>query len=286
MSPGGPSRDSGGASPAPSSPPYSGCAQGAWRQWRSATSTGVPMSTVPSGPAGPATRRTPGLPSTLTGRARCLAAAAVAAVAAVAVAGLVDGVGERGDLTSYDPTVTADAVRVRTPVLTVLAEVVTMVGSEVAVGILTAAVVLWVAVRRRDRLRALHFGATMAVSAAVTLGVKHLVARGRPPAAVVLGPIDTGYSFPSGHTLFSTVFFGLVAFLVADRLAGRRGARTIAFVGWALASVAVAALGLLRHRGHERGAENPHVGAALPRLGGGRGAELQPVAERVEGVDD
>lgn len=274
------------------------------------------MSTVPSGPAGPATRRTPALPSALTVRARGLAAAAVAALAAVAVAGLVDGVGERGDLSAYDPTVTADAVRVRTPVLTVLAEVVTMVGSEVAVGILTAAVVLWVAVRRRDRLRALHFGATMAVSAAVTLGVKHLVARGRPPAAVVLGPVDTGYSFPSGHTLFSTVFFGLVALLVADRLAGRRGARTIAFVGWALASLAVgasriylgyhwftdvvagwvlgvlvlavafAALGLLRHRGPERRAVDPHAGAALPRLGGGRAADRQPVAERVEGVDD
>jgi undecaprenyl-diphosphatase len=228
----------------------------------------------------------------------------------------VDGVGERGDLSAYDPTVTADAVHLRTPVLTILAEVVTMVGSEAAVGLLTAGVVVWLAVRRRDRLRALHFGATMAVSAAVTLGVKHLVGRGRPPASVVLGPVDNGYSFPSGHTLFSTVFFGLVALLVADRLAGRRGGRALAVVGWVVASVtvgasriylgyhwftdvaagwvlgvlvlalAVAALGLLHHRGAARRSAAPRAEAGVPSLGRDRGAGLEPVAGGVEGVDD
>jgi len=274
------------------------------------------MSTVPSGPAGPAGRRTPTALVSPAVRVRSLAAVAVAAVAAVAVAGLVDGVGEHGDLSAYDPTVTADAVRLRTPVLTVLAEVVTMVGSEVAIGLLTLVVVAWLALRHRERVRALHFGVTMAVSAAVTLGVKHLVARGRPPAAVVLGPVDTGYSFPSGHTLFSTVFFGLVAFLVADRLAGRRGGRAIAVAGWVVASLTVgasrvylgyhwftdvaagwvlgvlvlalafAALVLLHHRGLARTPMAPHAGAALPRLEDSRAADLQPVADGVEGVDD
>ena len=260
------------------------------------------MSTVSHVPAQPAPRRTP----SASPRLALLAAGGVAAAAAVATAGLVDGVGEHGDLSAYDPTVTADAVRLRTPVLTVLAEVVTMVGSEVAVGLLTAAVVAWLVLRRRDRLRALHFGVTMAVSAALTLGVKHLVARGRPPAAVVLGPVDTGYSFPSGHTLFSTVFFGLVALLVADRLAGRRGGRGLAVLGWVLASLvvgasrvylgyhwftdvaagwvlgvlvlalAVAGLAVLRHRG----------GVALPTLAGGRGRQRSAAADDVEGVAD
>jgi undecaprenyl-diphosphatase len=239
----------------------------------------------------------------------------VAAAAATAVVGLVDGVGEHGDLSAVDPAVTADAVRVRTPVLTILAEVVTMVGSEVAVGLLTTLVVAWLVVRRRDRLRALHFGVTMAASAAVTLGVKHLVARGRPPAAVVLGPVDTGYSFPSGHTLFSTVFFGLVALLLADRLAGRRGGRSLAAVGWVVASLAVGAsriylgyhwftdvaagwvLGVLvlaiafvalalLQRSRAGASTASRAGTGLPRLGRARGADPEPVSGGVEGVDD
>jgi undecaprenyl-diphosphatase len=78
----------------------------------------------------------------------------------------------------------------------------------------------------------------MAVGAGATLVVKHLVARTRPPASVMLGPVDTGFSFPSGHTTYSTVFFGLVAALLLARLHGTAPRVGIA-LAWVLASGAV-----------------------------------------------
>ena len=64
--------------------------------------------------------------------AEFVACAVAAASAALATVGLADGAGERGDLSAHDPAVTEAVVSHRTPVLTVLAKVVTAVGSEIS----------------------------------------------------------------------------------------------------------------------------------------------------------
>jgi undecaprenyl-diphosphatase len=147
----------------------------------------------------------------------------LAAVGAVGVAAsvfalfLVDGVREHGDLTSHDASVTASVVADRTGVMTVVANAFTFVGSEVSVGVLTAALLGWMVIRHRAWRAAWIVGGSMGLAGLVTMALKHLVLRARPPAVDVLGAIDTGYSFPSGHTLYSTVFCGLVAGLLVVR---------------------------------------------------------------------
>ncbi|MCW2840210.1 MAG: phosphatidic acid phosphatase, partial [Aeromicrobium sp.] len=64
--------------------------------------------------------------------------------------------------------------------------------------------------------------AAMAVSAGLTVAVKTTFGRARPGATDRLGPFDSTYSFPSGHTLNSAVFLGLVCLLLVPLLSKRR----------------------------------------------------------------
>jgi undecaprenyl-diphosphatase len=78
----------------------------------------------------------------------------------------------------------------------------------------------------------------MAASAVIIKGVKHLMGRPRPPLVDVLGPLDRSYAFPSGHTLYSTVFFGLVAGLLLARTENHLK-RALIVLGWLVASAVV-----------------------------------------------
>jgi undecaprenyl-diphosphatase len=171
---------------------------------------------------------------------RVVACAVTAVAAGLAVVALADGAGEHGDLSANDPAVTEAVVSHRTPVLTVLAQALTAIGSEVSIGLLTLVVVTWLVLRRRDVAAAAFVGGAMVVGSALTLGLKHVVGRARPPASTMLGAFDSGYSFPSGHTAFSTVFFGLVAGLLL-RGATSAARRWLVGSGWVVVSAAIGA---------------------------------------------
>jgi membrane-associated phospholipid phosphatase len=119
----------------------------------------------------------------------------------------------------------------RTESLTSLAHAWTWLGNEATVAVLSAVVLLILVVRRRVH-EAVVFAVGMGGSAALTVIVKHLVARARPGAVDVLGPVDHSYSFPSGHTLNSAVFLGLLVWLLWPAL--RSGAAQAAAVGFAV----------------------------------------------------
>lgn len=77
---------------------------------------------------------------------------------------------------------------------------------------LTAAIVLWLLLRR-ERTLALWVVATAAIGTALQQGVKALLDRPRPHWA---NPVDTAHyaAFPSGHALTATVTFGLLLWLL------------------------------------------------------------------------
>ena len=181
-------------------------------------------------------RRQPVPPNAVLGRV--VAYAVACASAAFGTVALADGVGERGDLAAGDPSVTAAVVAHRTTALSALARTASAVGSEVSIGLLALALVTWLVLRRRDLATAVVVGGAMVVAAALTLLVKHAVGRARPPAAVMMGAFDSGHSFPSGHTVFSTVFFGLVAGLLLRRTA-RAAHRWLVVAAWAVLSIAI-----------------------------------------------
>ena len=167
-----------------------------------------------------------------------LAAAALTAAAATAgVLALADAGRERNGVARLDPHVASDILDIRSGPLTQLAHALTLVGSEPVVG--TLAVLLFIVLlERRGQVFAIIAAAAMTVSVGLTVGVKILVDRPRPDAVDRLGPVDHSYSFPSGHTLNSTVFLGLAVILLLP-LIHRRGWRVAGIAGAGLLSLGI-----------------------------------------------
>lgn len=151
-----------------------------------------------------------------------LAGAVVAVAGTLGVIALADSATEADGLAAFDPELTTDVLGVRTAPLTALARALTFVADVpvLSVLILLVAVLLW---RRTRTWRAPGLLLiAMTGSAALTYGLKLIVERHRPGILYVLGPVDTSYGFPSGHTLNSAVFFGVLAMLVCAGLSSRR----------------------------------------------------------------
>lgn len=129
---------------------------------------------------------------------------------------LADGAVESADLSGYDPGITADFIAARSEFGTGVAEVFTFFGSTRALLPLTVALLVLLCLRHRWRA-ATAVTVGMSLSLALTVLLKDIIGRVRPPAADVVGTINNGFAFPSGHTLNGTVFFGLVTALVLHR---------------------------------------------------------------------
>ena len=129
---------------------------------------------------------------------------------------LTDGARENGDLSAYDPAVTSAFITARSDVGTALAQVFTFMGSTLALVPLTLVLLAWLGWRRRWQAMS-AVAAGMSLSLTLTVLLKNVIGRVRPPGVDVLGAINTGFAFPSGHTLNGTVFFGLVTGLVLHR---------------------------------------------------------------------
>jgi undecaprenyl-diphosphatase len=167
------------------------------------------------------------------------AAVAVALAALVAVAGLLDGIGENGDLSVLDRPLLAWLVGHRDPVLTTVATAVTTAGGVpvlASIAVLAVAALAW----RRRYDEALLLSLALGGAEAIAYVLKHVVGRARPPASDVLGPVEATLSFPSGHTVGTAAFTLALAYLWWRRRPGRRRALA-GLAGAAAATVVMAA---------------------------------------------
>jgi membrane-associated phospholipid phosphatase len=149
----------------------------------------------------------------------------VAGACALTVLWFLDGVRAGDDVAAFDAGVSAGFVAARTTTLSSVAGVATWLGDVRALVPLAVVAGLALGVRRRSGRPALALAVAMAGASALTNLLKVVVARPRPPAETVLGPANGGYAFPSGHTLNSAVFLGVLCWLLWPRAsAGRRAA--------------------------------------------------------------
>lgn len=140
-----------------------------------------------------------------------------------------------------DATVVQDAASDRTGWLTPLVLRFTDLAGTTLLPVLVAlAAAVLVGVRRVRA--ALALTAALVVSAGAGWAVKALVARPRPAAALMAGPVEQGFAFPSGHTTAATAVL-----LVGAGLIARRAGRPLVRCGvWSAAALGVAAVAASR----------------------------------------
>ena len=138
-----------------------------------------------------------------------------------------------------DQRASAFTSSLRSGTATVFFTAFTVVGSPVGLGVAALGAALWLA--RRHRGRALYVVSTSIAGALLNVALKTMFARARPDLEAALRSAQ-GYSFPSGHTMGSTIVFGALAYVVAQSSAPwRLRSAIIAFLG-----TTVLAIGLSR----------------------------------------
>jgi undecaprenyl-diphosphatase len=126
----------------------------------------------------------------------------------------------------------------RQPWSTTAARVITDMGSPVGVAVTAVVVGVALAWVRRSWLPLLVFALGAGGIGVINMTVKQLVSRDRPPlATAVLG--EQGFSFPSGHTVGTTVVWLLSAWMVGHWVIGRRAVQVAVWTGALLMIVAV-----------------------------------------------
>jgi undecaprenyl-diphosphatase len=160
-------------------------------------------------------------------KARIAVGVVAVGLGTAAFAGLADAATEGDDLAAFDPHLTATFVSHRVDGLTPVARAITFLGE---IPVLTALTIIAALLLRAGTHRwrpAVILVVGMLGAAGLTYGFKVLIGRHRPDSSIVVGTVNTGFSFPSGHSLSSLVFFGLLAALLwysnaslATKLAG------------------------------------------------------------------
>lgn len=123
-----------------------------------------------------------------------------------------EAVTENAGIAGFDQPVLSAMVASRTPVLTAVVNGFTQTGGPVGMPII-AVVVTAILVRVSRSARPLILTLVAAAgSLAMTVAVKSLVGRHRPPLAEAIPPYETSASFPSGHTLNAIVITGILVY--------------------------------------------------------------------------
>jgi len=138
----------------------------------------------------------------------------------------------------FDASVRAAVHRHATPGLTRAMIVISFLGGD---GLAIAAIVAMIVfLRLRWRRAALWLLTTIVGATVFDVTLKYAFHRPRPVPFFV--PLPRTYSFPSGHSLYSFCFYGVLAGLLADRTRPL----WLRIVIWTCAALLIAAIGLSR----------------------------------------
>lgn len=140
-------------------------------------------------------------------------------------------------LATLDRIVFQDLLRDRSPGWTIFFAIISTLGSPpwlASIVIISAG--LWLLISR-EWWRPMLWVAAMALGAATSNIIKHLVGRRRPPLADMATGANHSFSFPSGHTLGISIFVLALAYLILSRKFSR-----LKLLIWIVAAVVIIAL--------------------------------------------
>ncbi len=157
-------------------------------------------------------------------------------------AAIYDAVAENDGISRLDQPALDLAIGLRTPTDTQWATWFTHLGGPIGMTIIASVITFVMVWRWRSRTPLVLMLIATAGSPLMTNVCKAIVGRPRPPLVEAVPPYEYAFSFPSGHTLNSTVIAGVVAYLLLRRLT-TTWARTLTVV---LAVVWAVTMGLSR----------------------------------------
>lgn len=114
------------------------------------------------------------------------------------------------NILAFDRAVSETVYSIRSPFLTAIMLFVTFLGGNIALFVGSVGIFLFLLVKRY-RQEALLFIFTFSTGVFLNLLLKYVVARARPEIAPLINEIF--YSYPSGHSMNSFVFYSLLAYL-------------------------------------------------------------------------
>lgn len=144
-----------------------------------------------------------------------------------------------GDLRRLDYAIRGALHAHATPALTLVMQAVSNFGSVPFLALQTLVMFAIFVVQKWRRASVLLIG-TMIGAGALDIGLKLIFHRARPEAFFI--PLPHSYSFPSGHAIGSTCFYGITARLWAARARTRAGKTGI----WMAAIVTIVLIGVSR----------------------------------------
>lgn len=145
-----------------------------------------------------------------------------------------------GDSRQFDEFTRAAVHQLASPLLTTIMRGFSFIGSTLALGVATTIVIVQLALKKRGR-EAKLLAITMVGAGLLNTTLKLAFKRARPVPFFDLTPPET-YSFPSGHSLSSAVFFGALAAILTARIKSRR----MRMIVWTVATVMFVSIGFSR----------------------------------------
>lgn len=171
----------------------------------------------------------------------------IVVILAVVSAEVYDNVVDDAGLANLDKPTLALMEQLRSPGLDSFVTGFTNIGGGIGMPILASILTAWLIWTSRTWRPLILIGGAAAVSTTATTLGKKLIGRNRPDHADAVPPYETSPSFPSGHTLNSTVVIGLVVYLACLQVK-----HTLARIGMIVAGVVfIGAMGMSRvYLGH------------------------------------
>lgn len=143
--------------------------------------------------------------------------ALVAAAATFGAAKVYDAVTEKDGVAGLDKPILHFAIGLRSPWLDTLTTIYTDIGGTVVMPIITVAVILLLALRRKSWTPVLVIAGAAIGSLLMTVAGKGLIGRARPALEFAIPPYEHSPSFPSGHTLNATAIAGAIVYVLILR---------------------------------------------------------------------
>ncbi|MDR7071159.1 phosphatase PAP2 family protein [Fictibacillus barbaricus] len=118
----------------------------------------------------------------------------------------------------FDQVIIHYVTNLRTDTLTKVMKMITFLGSITFLTLLLITSLLWLFIKRKDHWGAFIYVIAVAGGGLINNGLKHWFGRVRPEDGLI---VEKSFSYPSGHSMGSLIYYGFLGYLVVRSQRGR-----------------------------------------------------------------